>query len=56
MFIDSNDRERFPDAVEELQKMLNEDELREAFVVIMCNKQDLPNVRCAVVATSPPPF
>ena len=53
MFIDSNDRDRFPLAIEELEKMLAEDELRDAFVVIMCNKQDLPNVRWAVVA--PPP-
>jgi len=41
--VDSNDRERVNEAHEELNKMLNEDELREAAVLIFANKQDLPN-------------
>lgn len=41
--VDSNDRERVNEASEELQKMLNEDELREAAVLVFANKQDLPN-------------
>jgi len=41
--VDSNDRERINEAHEELNKMLNEDELREAAVLIFANKQDLPN-------------
>jgi ADP-ribosylation factor protein 1 len=41
--IDSNDRERISEAREELQRMLNEDELRDALLLIFANKQDLPN-------------
>ncbi|KAH3743803.1 ADP-ribosylation factor 1 [Pelomyxa schiedti] len=41
--VDSNDRERISEAHDELQKMLNEDELREAVVLVFANKQDLPN-------------
>ncbi|XP_072030035.1 ADP-ribosylation factor 1-like isoform X2 [Amphiura filiformis] len=41
--VDSNDKERVGDAREELMRMLNEDELRDACVLILANKQDLPN-------------
>ncbi len=41
--VDSNDRERITDAADELGKMLNEDELRDATVLVFANKQDLPN-------------
>ena len=41
--VDSNDRERIPEAREELQRMLNEDELRDALLLVFANKQDLPN-------------
>lgn len=41
--IDSNDRERVNEAREELQRMLNEDELRDAALLVFANKQDLPN-------------
>ncbi|VEL30625.1 unnamed protein product [Protopolystoma xenopodis] len=41
--IDSNDRERIGEAADELNKMLSEDELRDAVVLIFANKQDLPN-------------
>ncbi|XP_067861382.1 ADP-ribosylation factor 5 [Heptranchias perlo] len=41
--VDSNDRERVQESVEELQKMLQEDELRDAVLLIFANKQDLPN-------------
>eukprot|EP01089_Gocevia_fonbrunei_P015558 TRINITY_DN4578_c0_g1_i2.p1 TRINITY_DN4578_c0_g1~~TRINITY_DN4578_c0_g1_i2.p1 ORF type:complete len:105 (+),score=28.71 TRINITY_DN4578_c0_g1_i2:2-316(+) len=41
--VDSNDRERIGEGAEELQKMLREDELREAAVLVLANKQDLPN-------------
>jgi len=41
--VDSNDRERIHEAREELQKMLSEDELREAVLLVFANKQDLPN-------------
>ncbi|XP_061075911.1 ADP-ribosylation factor 4-like [Conger conger] len=41
--VDSNDRERTQEAAEELQKMLQEDELADAVLLVFANKQDLPN-------------
>ncbi|KAI5279405.1 hypothetical protein KEM54_004179, partial [Ascosphaera aggregata] len=40
--VDSNDRDRVTEAREELQRMLNEDELRDALLLVFANKQDLP--------------
>ena len=40
--VDSNDRERIQEAHDELAKMLNEDELRDAILLIFANKMDLP--------------
>ena len=37
--VDSNDRERITEAREELTRMLNEDELRDAALLVICNKQ-----------------
>lgn len=41
--VDSNDRDRIGEAREELMRMLSEDELRDAALLIFANKQDLPN-------------
>mmetsp|Transcript_29226 Transcript_29226/g.47464 ORF Transcript_29226/g.47464 Transcript_29226/m.47464 type:complete len:206 (-) Transcript_29226:204-821(-) len=41
--VDSNDKERLAMAKEELDKMLAEDELRDAVVLVFANKQDLPH-------------
>jgi len=41
--VDSNDRERIEDAREELEKMLGEEDMREARLHVFANKQDLPN-------------
>jgi small GTP-binding protein len=41
--VDSNDRERIEDARDELSKILGEDEMRDAAVLVFANKQDLPN-------------
>jgi len=41
--VDSSDRERIQESHDELHKMLNEDELRDAIVLVFANKQDLPN-------------
>jgi len=48
--VDSNDRERMDDsqgsensAKDELHRMLTEDELRNAVLLVFANKQDLPN-------------
>ncbi len=37
--VDSNDRERVGEARDELQRMLSEDELRDAILLIFANKQ-----------------
>jgi len=40
--VDSNDRSRIDAARDELHRMLNEDELRDAVLLVFANKQDLP--------------
>merc|ERR1712023_457835 len=40
--IDSSDRDRIEDAREELFRMLNDDEMRNAALLVFANKQDLP--------------
>ena len=40
--VDSNDRDRIDENKEELHKMLNEEELKDAVLLVFANKQDLP--------------
>jgi len=49
--VDSNDRERAQEAKEEMNRMLNEDELRDAVLLVFANKQDLPNAMNAAELT-----
>uniref|UniRef100_A0A914PUL2 ADP-ribosylation factor n=1 Tax=Panagrolaimus davidi TaxID=227884 RepID=A0A914PUL2_9BILA len=49
--VDSNDRERIGEAREELVRMLAEDELRDAVLLVFANKQDLPNAMNAAEVT-----
>ena len=49
--VDSNDRERAIEARDELHRMLAEDELREAVLLVFANKQDLPNAMNAAEIT-----
>jgi len=49
--VDSNDRERIGEAREELTKILADDELRQAVLLIFANKQDLPNAMTAAEIT-----
>merc|ERR1711997_909236 len=49
--VDSNDRDRTEDAREELIKMLNEDDMRDAVLLVFANKQDLPNAMTAAEVT-----
>ncbi|CAI5464152.1 unnamed protein product [Closterium sp. Yama58-4] len=49
--VDSNDRERVMEARDELHRMLNEDELHDATLLIFANKQDLPNAMNAAEIT-----
>ncbi|TXG59371.1 hypothetical protein EZV62_013944 [Acer yangbiense] len=41
--VDSNDRDRVAEARDELHRMLSEEELRDAILLIFANKQDLPS-------------
>ncbi|KAJ2910346.1 hypothetical protein GGI21_000968 [Coemansia aciculifera] len=49
--VDSNDRDRITEARDELQRMLSEDELRNAHLLVFANKQDLPNAMNAAEIT-----
>lgn len=49
--VDSNDRDRITEARDELMKMLQEDEMRDAILLVFCNKQDLPNAMSAAEVT-----
>merc|ERR1719226_13832 len=49
--VDSSDRDRIEDAREELGKMLSEDEMRDAVLLVFANKQDLPNAMTAAEVT-----
>ncbi|KAL2906337.1 ADP-ribosylation factor 2 [Bienertia sinuspersici] len=40
--VDSNDRDRILEARDELHRMISEDELRDATLLVFANKQDLP--------------
>lgn len=44
-------RERITEAADELQRMLNEDELRDAILLVFANKQDLPQAMPAAELT-----
>ena len=49
--VDNNDRDHVVEARDELHRMLNEDELRDAVLLVFANKQDLPNSMNAVEIT-----
>ncbi|CAI4322855.1 AEH_G0007680.mRNA.1.CDS.1 [Saccharomyces cerevisiae] len=49
--IDSNDRSRIGEAREVMQRMLNEDELRNSVWLVFANKQDLPEAMSAAEIT-----
>lgn len=44
--VDSNDRERVNEAREELMRMLAEDELRDAVLLVFANKQARNRIPC----------
>merc|ERR1711898_28454 len=45
--VDCNDRERIEEAKQELNRMLSEDELRDAVLLVLSNKSDLPQAMSA---------
>jgi|EP01046_Picozoa_sp_COSAG06_P037988 ADP-ribosylation factor protein 1 len=49
--VDSNDRDRISEAHDELHRMLNEDDLKDATVLVLANKQDLPNAMSVAEVT-----
>ncbi|KAG5244648.1 ADP-ribosylation factor [Salix suchowensis] len=49
--VDSNDRDRVVEARDELHRILNEDELGDAVLLVFANKQDLPNAMNAAEIT-----
>ena len=49
--VDSNDADRIDAARDEMHRMLNEDELRDAVLLVFANKQDLPNAMSAAEMT-----
>merc|ERR1711974_260082 len=49
--VDSNDELRIKEAKAELNRMLNEDELRDALLLVFANKQDLPDALSAAEIT-----
>merc|ERR1712014_71769 len=49
--VDSNDRDRVEDAREELMKVLDDDEMRDAILLVFANKQDLPKAMSAAEVT-----
>jgi len=49
--VDSSDNDRLEEAKEELHAVLNDNDLRDAKVLVFANKQDLPNARkCQVLS------
>jgi ADP-ribosylation factor protein 1 len=49
--VDSNDKDRLPEAKDELHKMMDDDNLRDIVLLIFANKQDLPNAISAAEMT-----
>lgn len=49
--VDSNDTDRIVEARDELQKLMNEEVLCDAVVLVYANKQDLPNAMGASEVT-----
>ena len=49
--IDSNDRERISECKDELHRFLAEDELKDCVLLVMANKQDLPNAMSTTEVT-----
>lgn len=50
--VDSNDRDRVVEARDELQRLLKEDELQSAILLVFANKRDLPVIASVVVGLS----
>ena len=49
--VDCADRDRIDEARQELHRIINDREMREAIILIFANKQDLPNAMNAAEIT-----
>ncbi len=49
--VDSSDVDRISEARKELQRMMTDEHLKDAVVLTLANKQDLPNAMCAAEMT-----
>ena len=49
--VDSTDGERFAEAAEELHDVMKDDRLRHAVLLVLANKQDMPNAANPAVIT-----
>ncbi|TKA52169.1 ADP-ribosylation factor 6 [Rhodotorula sp. CCFEE 5036] len=47
--VDSQDRARIDEAREELHKILNDREMRDCFLLVFANKQDMPNEKLGLL-------
>jgi effector-binding domain-containing protein len=47
--VDSNDRERVDEARQELHRIVNDREMKDALILVFANKQDLPNGGCGAL-------
>ena len=45
--VDCADRDRIDEARQELHRIINDREMREAIILIFANKQDLPEGECS---------
>ncbi|KAG1755507.1 ADP-ribosylation factor family-domain-containing protein [Suillus lakei] len=45
--VDSSDRDRIPEAKEELRMLMNNDQLQDALLLVFANKQDMPDAMSA---------
>ncbi len=49
--VDSDDRERISECKDELWRFLQDDELKDCVLLVMANKQDLPNAMSTAEVT-----
>ena len=53
--VDCADRDRIEEARQELHRIINDREMRDAVILIFANKQDLPQGSCFYPINPPPP-
>ncbi|KAG2152421.1 ADP-ribosylation factor family-domain-containing protein [Suillus cothurnatus] len=50
--VDSSDRDRIPEAKEEIRMLMNNDQLQDSLLLVFANKQDMPGAMSSACATS----